>query len=57
MKKTKVIHTQKDAGNSKVINGLKKNRYYYIQIACTEGDDDFDNDNIWVGKRKVYVER
>ena len=40
-----------------MINGLKKNRYYYIQIACTDGDDDFDNDNIWVGKRKVYVER
>ena len=57
MKKAKVIHAQKAAGNSKVINGLKKNRYYYIQIACTEGDDDFDNDNIWVGKRKVYVER
>lgn len=56
MKNAKVIYTQKAMGNSKVIKGLKKDRYYYIQIACTEGDDDFDNDNIWLGKRKVYVD-
>jgi len=48
-----------DDKSNGIIRNLKKNKRYYVQIACN--DIDFDSDeygiDLWVGKRSVKIKR